>query len=357
MIPKTLKNNRGMALLISITVITLLVTVTIEFHRRMRATVIATASTRDRLTLTHMASAGIHAGMALLIKDKTESDIDTLREDWANPEKINHVLQDIPFETGTIDLKINDELSKIQVNALVSYPESRKFNEVQRALWERFLELFINPDIDSDDSKPTPIINAIKDWLDFGDDEAVTGLSGAESAYYQLLENPYPARNGPIRYSGELARIKGITPDLFHVGGEETEISKHITIYGIKDLGGNQFTYSGEININTAELPVITALLPSEAKDLALAIYEFRQETTDLEYIHDISKPTWYKNVPGIGDVEINPKLITTSSNFFRIEATATLNGMKVTVRTVIKREKDENSGRWRCRVLNWQVK
>jgi len=216
-IPKTLKNNRGIALLITITVVTLLVTVTIEFNRRMRATVMATASARDRLTLTHMASAGIHAGMALLIKDKIESDVDTLREDWANPEKINHVLQDIPFETGTIDLKIVDELSKIQVNALVSYPESRNFNEVQRALWERFLELFINPDTDSDDTKAVPIINSIKDWLDFGDDEAVTGLSGAESAYYQALETPYPARNGPVRHPGELARIKGIRPNLFHV--------------------------------------------------------------------------------------------------------------------------------------------
>jgi len=62
---------------------------------------------------------------------------------------------------------------------------------------------------------PSAIINSIKDWLDSGDDDAITGLSGAESAYYQDLDPPYPCRNGPFPHLGELALLKGVTAELF----------------------------------------------------------------------------------------------------------------------------------------------
>jgi hypothetical protein len=35
-----------------------------------------------------MASSGIQAAMAMLIKDKKESSIDSIQEDWADPGKI-----------------------------------------------------------------------------------------------------------------------------------------------------------------------------------------------------------------------------------------------------------------------------
>ena len=57
------KNNRGIALLITLTVITILAVVTMELNREARFTAVAAALNRDRLTLFHMASAGIHAGM------------------------------------------------------------------------------------------------------------------------------------------------------------------------------------------------------------------------------------------------------------------------------------------------------
>ena len=66
-----------------------------------------------------MASSGVHAAMALLVKDKGESNFDSLQEDWANPEKIDEILQEIPFDNGKLAVVITDELSKIQVNALV----------------------------------------------------------------------------------------------------------------------------------------------------------------------------------------------------------------------------------------------
>lgn len=357
MLLATFKNNRGIALLITLTIITILVVVTLELHRKARSAAISSALNRDRLTLLHMASSGIHAGMGMLIKDRVESNFDSLQEDWANPEKISEILLDIPFESGRVNLKINDEFSKIQVNALVSFPEGRNFNTHQQQLWVRFLEQFVSQDTDVEDVQPTAIINAIKDWLDSGDDDAITGLQGAESGYYQGLEAPYPCKNRPINHLAELALIKGITPALFHGAGQTQGISKYITAYGITDLGGNQFTYRGKININTADGAVITAILPAEGKDLAQALYEYRRETKDLKDIHDLSNPTWYKGIPGLSGIEINPQLITTASDIFSLEATATLNNMKTTVIAVVNRVRDNNTGRWRCKILNWQAK
>ena len=63
---KLLSDNRGIALLITLSVTTLLVAVAIEYNRRARFSVISTAMARNRVSLTQMATAGIHAGMAIL---------------------------------------------------------------------------------------------------------------------------------------------------------------------------------------------------------------------------------------------------------------------------------------------------
>ncbi len=47
---KILTNNRGIALLITISVTTILVAAALEYNRRARFEVISTASVRDRLT-------------------------------------------------------------------------------------------------------------------------------------------------------------------------------------------------------------------------------------------------------------------------------------------------------------------
>ncbi|MFC1814939.1 general secretion pathway protein GspK [Thermodesulfobacteriota bacterium] len=357
MLRKRFANNKGVALLVTITVITLIIASALAWNQKVRSTVTITAINRDRLTLSYMAAAGIHAAMAMLVKDKMQSTSDSLQEDWANPEEINKVLQDIPFEDGSVTFKINDELGKIQINALVQYPSGHNFNDAQYGLWDRFLRSLPAQDTYQEDTDPTAIINSVKDWLDSNDDDAITGLSGAESGYYQDLDPPYACRNGPFNHIGELALVKGVTPDLFQVALETADISEYMTVYGITNAAEGKFTYEGRININTAGLMVLSALLPSESQDIAAAIYDYRQETQDLEFIHDLSDPKWYQNVPGTGGIEIDPNLLTTSSDIFSIESTATLHDLKLTVATVVQREQDKKSGRWRCRVLKWQIK
>jgi general secretion pathway protein K len=351
-----LGNNRGIALLVTLAIITVLIPVTLEMNRKMLSTVFSAAATRDRITLLNMASSGIEIGKAMLVRDKNDSDSDSLQEDWAESEKIIEVLQDIPFEQGTVTLTIGDELGKIQINSLVKFPNGHSFNEPQRIMWEQFLSGLISQNELFEGLEPLTIINSVKDWLDSGDDDAITGLNGAESDYYQDLDPPYTCKNGPITHIGELALIRGVTSELFKGAGGVSGLSDHITVFGMSKAGDNTFTYEGKINVNTADLPTLAAILPLGNEYLAQAIYDYRKDISESEYIHDLSSPTWYKRVPGMGDVNIDSDLITTSSDFFRIESAATLKEMKVKIDTVVKREKNQKTGKWTCKVLRWET-
>ena len=223
---KRWKNNRGVALLITLSIIAILVTVGLQLNKKTRATVDAAAAQKDRFTLTQMATGAINIAMAMLVKDAIETKVDSVQEDWADPEKIEEMLEEIPFDDGKVSILISDELSRIQVNALVDFPEGMKFNATQQALWQRFSENLLKLYKETEDvsemeeTNPETIINSIKDWLDSKDDDAVTGLSGAESDYYMGLDPPYKCKNGPFAHIGEVALVKGIPPELFNGFGE-----------------------------------------------------------------------------------------------------------------------------------------
>jgi len=332
------------------------VAVALEYNRRARFAVISTAATRNRMTMSYMASSGIQAAMAMLVKDKDDNNTDSFMDDWADPEKIAEVLEAIPFESGEISVTITDELSKIQINALVNFPESRQFNEAQRQLWDRLLMHIGDEENMQEDSEPLAIINSLKDWLDSGDDDAVSGLSGAESSYYEDLEPAYSPRNGPIPDLNELLLIKGITPELFHGTEEQPGLAPYLTTHGMIPGAGTSFRYPGKINISTAELPVLVAILPLESEDIAQVINDFRQEMADGKDVTDILDGTWYKEIPGLSDIKLNTNLITTSSDVFQVTSTATNNSISLTVTAVVQRVKNAKTGKWTCTILSWQT-
>ena len=90
------QNHKGVVLILTLTIIALLVTVTFELDRQMQASVLNSAIVRDRMVLDHMITSGVEVAKGILIADKNESDIDSVQEDWANPEKIDAYLAQIP---------------------------------------------------------------------------------------------------------------------------------------------------------------------------------------------------------------------------------------------------------------------
>ena len=129
-----------MALLITMAVITLLVAATVELNRQARATIFSSAAVRDRHRLAEMVASGVNAAMAMLVDDKKNTTADSMQEDWADPEKVNSMLEAIPFEDGKLEIKISDERSRIQVNALVDFPQRNSFNPQQQQIITRLIE-------------------------------------------------------------------------------------------------------------------------------------------------------------------------------------------------------------------------
>jgi general secretion pathway protein K len=292
--------------------------------------------------------------MALLIDDKKDTNIDSVQETWADPETIAATLKTLVFENGRLNYVIEDERGRIQINALVQYPQGKQFNQRQTLLWLRFLAGFKSAETLFADVEPITIINSLKDWLDFGDDDAITGLTGAESDYYEALDPPYSCRNGPIQHISELTLIRGMSPALFTGLENQLGLSHYLTIHGMSRQG-SRFTFNGKINLNTAPEPVIKALLPEELANLAKAIVDYRVEKSDGQFVNNISNPMWYKKVPGVGDVTIHSSLITPVSDLFRIRAAAVIGHHQKGASVIIRRKKESESGKWYCQVIRME--
>ncbi len=351
-----ISNNRGSALLVTLAVITLIIAVTLAMNRQVRSSLTRTHAHTSRLQLTQLAASGIQAAMAMLVKDRNESDIDSLLEDWADPDKIEAVLADLSFENASVSLAITDELSRIQVNALVAYPDRRSFNESQRIIWEQLIQNAITENEEFEALDPDEIINAAKDWLDAGDNDAITGLSGAESDYYQGLDPPYASRNGPFTHLAELTLLKGFSSTLLYGSDAAAGLEAYLTVRGALDSGG-YFEYPGRINLNTAEPLVLAAVLPWENKELVPAIIDYRKLLLEMGNREAFENPQWYRQAPGCSDIIVAPALVTVASDLFRIEATAGQGETRLSVIALVRREKEKTSGRWMCKTLQWEVK
>ena len=358
MMRKHKPNNRGIAVIIAVTTIALLVTMVIELNRKTGTAAESANIFKQRATLDYMTSSGIHMAMALLVKDKKETDgVDSLQEEWADPDVLRDAMDVLSFDEGAIEVRITDELGRIQINSLVEFPDSQKFNQSQMLMWERFLGyLRPNEGLSDDDTMPSAIINSTKDWLDSNDDDAISGVNGAESDYYEGLDPPYSPRNGPFDSVDSFLLVKGVAELMEAIGGFD-QVTGYITQHGMIENKDKKFTFPGKININTAELPVLAAILPQGEELSAPDLIVYREEkTTDGNYRNpDLKKSTWYKSIPELEGVTIDPKLITTESDFFRIEAAAVVQEKTLTTTAVVKREKEKKTGKYICKVLYWK--
>jgi len=291
------KDNRGFALILTILIISLLLAMTLHFNGAMWAGLYASANLRDGVHLSCIARSGVDCALAVLSEDASSSSSDSLTESWARLKELS-MNSDRLFEKGRFQTEIRDLSGKIPINSLVN--ANGEYNEPQKELLVRFLSqegFGLEPEAVGN------LVDAIKDWID--PDTEITRF-GAENGYYRSLDPPCACRNGPLDSLGELRHVKGMTDGLFF-GGVETGpgISEYLTVYG-----------DGKININTAEAPVLLALSDEMDEDMVREMMAYR-----LDEGNDLSAPEWYRNVPGLGHVTIDPDLIKTSSDTFEVRS------------------------------------
>ena len=261
-------DERGIALLLTLLVLTILVALILEFDAEARREYRDAAAFRDNFKATVLARASVQAARGVLqqdlLKDKQANQFfDAPTDVWALPIT-NYAIGD-----GRLNAKIEDERGKLNLNDLAAAGDDvAKKKKVQQV--KRLFELLqINPDL----------VDAIVDWVDKDENPEP---SGAESVYYQSLRPSYKAANAPLETLLELRLIKGMTPDIIE------KLSKVVTVYPQEG--------QSRVNLNTADLLVIQALDPRITQGMAAAIVQarpFKKDKADLDTVssfQDIGK-------------------------------------------------------------------
>lgn len=330
---KLLRDNRGMALILTILIISLIVALTLQFNTSMWTNLHAAANLRDGIKLSCIARSGFNGALAVLYEDASSTTEDTLREPWAHAKIFSENSASL-FDEGRFLLEIADLSGRIQINQLVHQTGDNKgeYKEEQKNLLTRFLS---SEEFNLDDDEVVDIIDAIKDWIDNPDTDDVTGWGGAEDSYYQALTKPYPCKNAPLEFLEELLLVRGITKELFYGTEERPGISLYLSAHGD----------DGKININTADPLVLRALSDQIDQDLAEDMVAYREDEENV-----LSDPGWYQDVPGMIDVSIDPTLLTTLSTYFEITSEGLKGSMSKRTKGVVERKEGK------LQVLSWKV-
>jgi general secretion pathway protein K len=249
-------DERGVALLLALLILTLLTALILEFDAEARREYRAAATFRDDYKASMLTRAAVQAARAVLQQDlmrekMTGQKYDGPTDIWAMPIK-NYAIGD-----GFLTAQIQDEMGKLNLNDLASSSGSEVEQKKKVLRVKRLFELLrVNPNL----------VDALIDWVD---QDEVPQPTGAESLYYQSLRPPYRSANSPLPGLGDLRLIKGFTPDIIE------RISPYVTVYPLE--GG------AAVNLNTADPIVIQTLDPSISQTVAIETVQGRPYKTKVE--------------------------------------------------------------------------
>jgi general secretion pathway protein K len=240
----------------------------------------------------------------------------------------NEKLEDLFLKENTFSIGeggcsviIKSENAKLNVNMLIDKNGKPDRTRIEQML--RLIEL-IKLEHGEHLGIGYRLVPAIMDWID--NDNEVTYLpfvkyanSGAESGFYNQLDNPYKCKNAPLDTTEELLLVKGITPEIFEL------LQDHVTVYS-----------DGKININCASKPVIQSL--SERIDPVLA-----QMIMDQQKFDPVNDITDLREIPGMTESVYGKikKLVTagTAGQYYHVQSRGTVGQINRTVTAIIKRD------------------
>jgi general secretion pathway protein K len=246
------------------------------------------------------------------------------------------VQKEVHLADGSFTWKITDLESKFNINS----PEP----VMQQILPQALTLMGVDP------SQATPIVNSILDWIDVDDQ---TRVEGAETEYYQTLNPPYAAKNGPIDDISELLLIKGITPEIYY-GASATDYQPNYFSQQRNRFGQaaappaitvgltNLFTplSDGKVNINTASAEVLQ-LIPGVDPLIAEAIVGGRAGEDDgtglMGPYRAVNQVSRMPNIPQVIVGQLG-QFCDVRSRTFQVEVDAEVGGYKRTFYAVLGR-------------------
>ncbi len=320
--------QRGFAIIFILLIVSVLILYVLEFNFNSRVELALTEHRLDRLRSLEVSRSALNFVEAALISDPDRK-MDNFEEDWAKVAYYGQLFG-VVFPGAVVNIVVEDESGKLNVNKLIKKAEGKKKVVVDRWLAERIRTIGDNLFAES------AFVDAVIDWIDPDDDDYYppqgSDSGGAEDSFYQGLKEPYSSKDGLLDSLDELILIKGIDEQFyFGQGGAESP--------GLRDL---LTVYSdGKININTASKQVIQSLHPMINESLAEKIVKQRQNdpfTTAKDFL-DLLKEN---GVALKKKDKIYGFITIKSSGYFKVEITVRYQEVGCYLEAVLRR-KDKN--------------
>ena len=313
-----LQNEDGVALLITLLVVTLLVVMVLEFNYQARVETEITANFRDGTKAYYLARSGVHFAAALL-KEDTENTYDALTEDWAQE------IPPLPLGDGTISLRIIDEERKFDLNRLVQ-PNGITIDRDRVTILENLFDIL---DLDP------RLVDPILDWITPAGDQRPSDIPT-----FDYGDRGYESKHAPLDLVSELQLIQGFSKEvLLRLGGKPLGEGVDFTLSDYLTT----FSKEGKINVNTASKEVLQSLSADITEGMAEEILLTREETP-FERIEALQSL-----LPGIYE-SIKP-FITVSSHYYTVVATGTVGEISKEIIAVLKK------GDQQIEFVSWQVR
>ncbi len=265
--------NRGFAIVVVLGMLILMTALVVGFSNNARVELRRADYLLKSAQALHCATAGLNAAIAA-VRDCNEFYGDT------EPGRLFSGTCEIAVQAGRCSVTIVDESGKLNLNYLLKQNDKPDPVHVNRFL--RLIDL-LNRDNAGGPRISYSIVPAVIDWIDRNDE--VTALPfvkwanlGAESAYYNAQQPPYPCKNAPLDTVDELLLVKDVTSETFR------RIQPYITVYG-----------DGRVNLNAAADIVLESLSENVDKALAQVIIN-RRNLRPFESIAEL------RDLPGMTD-------------------------------------------------------
>lgn len=245
----------------------------------------------------------------ILQQDKENAgDIDHLQEIWAQPMPAFPVEED-----GYISGRLKDESGKFNLNNLVKADGT--VNPDAQAWFERLLVRV---------GLPAELSQAVIDWQD--PDDLTIGAMGAESSYYQGLNQPHLTPNTRFFSIEELKQVRGFE------GKKYQSIAPYVSALPAET----------KININTAPALVLASM--DEKLDLNAVTDALQRKQSNMEYFN-VTGDLWglepFDQISATNKAQVNP-LLDIKSDFFKAEIEVRLSERKRQFTTYFKRDENQ---------------
>jgi general secretion pathway protein K len=220
---RRLAERRGVALMLVLWVVIVLSAIALGVVASSRAQTNLAGTLRSRAVARYAAESGVVAATMELTEMFRAAETDEERAQvFSRFEERLASLGERQLGSARYQVAVLDLNSRVDLN--------RSSEVVLLGLFEQFVGV----------EEAEALVNALYDWTD-EDDEPLPG--GAEAREYVDAGSPFLPTNRPLLRLDELARIEGIGDSL------AAKLAPYVTVWG-----------DGLVNVNTAPVPVLTAV-------------------------------------------------------------------------------------------------